>query len=136
MSIDYGRGQTDIDRKTGIRYGAISQNAIGQARSDSSKPHYGEATCPKCRDAAREYSVESERDTGPYRHYRGCRDYVCDACRPVFDEWRYRPSPLGAVNPDAYETPYCSAATDDALRPFGRAMNRYTDMLRKHGRSY
>ena len=40
--IDYGRGQTNIDHKTGIRYGVISQNEVLQAWCDSSEPYYGE----------------------------------------------------------------------------------------------
>jgi hypothetical protein len=34
-------------------------------------------------------------------------------------------SPLGGRDPDAYVTPFCARASDDALRLFGRALNRY-----------
>ena len=40
--IDYGRGLTNIDTETGIRYGVISQNEVLQAWADSSEPDYGE----------------------------------------------------------------------------------------------
>ena len=40
--IDYGMGVTNIDVKTGIRYGVINQNEVLQAWCDSSEPYYGE----------------------------------------------------------------------------------------------
>lgn len=54
----------------------------------------------------------------------------------VPDEWRYRPSPMGGVNPDAYETPFCAEASDEALLLFGRAMNRYAGILKRSGKDY
>lgn len=45
--IDYGRGMSNIDHKTGIRYGVIPQNEVLQAWADSSEPHYI-YFCPKC----------------------------------------------------------------------------------------
>ena len=41
--IDYGRGLTNIDHKTGVRFGVISQNECLQAWADSS-----EAIFPVC----------------------------------------------------------------------------------------
>jgi hypothetical protein len=46
--IDWGRGQSNIDHTTGIRYGVISQNEVLQAWCESSEPYYGEPCCPKC----------------------------------------------------------------------------------------
>ena len=40
MGIDYGRGITNIDTKTGIRYGVISMNEVTQAWCDSSEGVY------------------------------------------------------------------------------------------------
>jgi len=48
--IDYGMGETNIDRTTGIRFGVISQNDVLQAWADSSEPDYGEPTCGCCGD--------------------------------------------------------------------------------------
>ena len=45
--IDYGNGLVNIDHKTGIRYGVISQNSVLQAWCDSSEPVYPN-TCPYC----------------------------------------------------------------------------------------
>jgi hypothetical protein len=43
--MDYGLGTTNIDVKTGIRYGVISQYSILQAWADSSEPEYPCETC-------------------------------------------------------------------------------------------
>ena len=43
--IDYGLGQTNIDKNTGIRYGVIHQNEVLQAWCDSSVPVYPCNTC-------------------------------------------------------------------------------------------
>lgn len=40
FNIDYGMGTTNIDVKTGIRYGVISQHDVTQAWADSCKPVY------------------------------------------------------------------------------------------------
>lgn len=42
MGIDYGAGTVNVDKKTGIRYGVISQNKVLQVWADSSEPYYGE----------------------------------------------------------------------------------------------
>ena len=51
-------------------------------------------------------------------------------------DWHYRPSPMGGKDPEAYETEVCEGATDDALRLFGRALNRYAGILKKAGKDY
>ena len=53
MGIDYGMGTTNIDKKTGIRYGVISQHEVLQAWCNSSEPEYGkpevdDCQCPTC----------------------------------------------------------------------------------------
>ena len=53
MGIDYGMGTTNIDKKTGIRYGVISQHEVLQAWCDSSEPEYAKPKvddyqCPTC----------------------------------------------------------------------------------------
>jgi len=47
MSIDYGMGKTNIDLKTGIRYGVISIHEVVQSWSDSNEPYYP-SVCPYC----------------------------------------------------------------------------------------
>jgi hypothetical protein len=51
-------------------------------------------------------------------------------------DWRYRPSPLGGKDPDSHVTPIMEAATDDALRLFGRALTRYAGILKRAGEDY
>ena len=43
--IDYGMGQVNVDKETGIRYGVISQNEVLQAWADSSEAYY---PCKEC----------------------------------------------------------------------------------------
>ena len=50
--IDYGMGQTNVDRPNGIRYGVIPQNDVLQAWADSSEAEYGDPHCPKCGNEA------------------------------------------------------------------------------------
>jgi len=40
--IDYGMGNTNIDKIHNIRYGVIHQNEVLQAWADDSEPYYGE----------------------------------------------------------------------------------------------
>lgn len=50
--IDYGLGRTNVDTATGIRFGVIHQNKVGQAWYDSSEANYGTPQepipCPNC----------------------------------------------------------------------------------------
>ena len=46
--IDYGRGLTNIDQETGIRYEVINQGEVLQAWADSSEAQYPEVSCPDC----------------------------------------------------------------------------------------
>jgi len=45
IGCDYGHGTTNIDLKTGIRYGVVSQYDIMQAWCDDSEPVYPEVQC-------------------------------------------------------------------------------------------
>lgn len=51
IGIDYGMGKTNIDKKTGIHFGVISQNEVLQAWTDSSKPFYN---CENCDEASKD----------------------------------------------------------------------------------
>ena len=50
--IDYGMGTTNVDMETGIRFGVISQNAVGQAWYDSEELDFGPPCCGKCGNEA------------------------------------------------------------------------------------
>ncbi len=97
--IDYGSGRTNIDAKTGIRYGVISQNSVSQALGDSDLDYvYPGPNCPKCgRDAIGALQhVASDNAQAGYEHLGGCHDWQCDDCKVTFDsqdaygeEWTY-----------------------------------------------
>ena len=48
--IDYGMGQTNIDKSTGIRFGVIAINALNEYAWESLEAQHGEPSCPKCGD--------------------------------------------------------------------------------------
>lgn len=96
--LDYsGPGATcNRNLETGIRYGIIPANDIGQAWYDSAEPDYGEATCPKCGNAVKSAKGEYAR----YEHAKHeCADYVCHHCKYVFgNESAYPDEPIGGQN--------------------------------------
>lgn len=78
--IDYGMGQTNIDKKTGIRFGVISMNALNEFAWEEFEPDYGEPTCPKCGCAIQDYSeLEDDSEYEEY-HECSCADYFCADC--------------------------------------------------------
>jgi hypothetical protein len=110
--IDYASGtNTNRDTATGIRYGVISQDDVGQSWFDSAEADYGSPTCPKCGNEAVQGEGKSEQlENGvavwtehtpareDYPNYRkhGCGEYACDGCRIRFDgEDAYGDSPSG-----------------------------------------
>lgn len=70
IGIDYGMGKTNIDTRTGIRYGVIHQHEVLQAWCDSSEPDYGKPHCPKCGNEV----IDSN----------GNKDYRCKKCRQFY----------------------------------------------------
>ena len=86
IGIDYGMGTTNIDRKTGIRYGVLSANDVGQAWYEDSESDYGDPTCPKCGNIVSE-PVRPEGDThDEWEQYgRGCADFECKTCQHTLD---------------------------------------------------
>lgn len=85
IGIDYGLGQTNIDRATGIRYGVISQHSVGETWYESAEADYGEPHCPKCGNEAIEASSVDE-DTDEWETARfSCGDYACETCCYLFD---------------------------------------------------
>lgn len=69
--IDYGGGITNIDTKTGIRYGVIPVNDVLQAWADSSETVYT-ARCPECGTDCDENYKDDEGNE--YVHW-------CPACK-------------------------------------------------------
>lgn len=89
--IDYGRGVTNIDTATRIRYGVISQHSLADWFYDEYEPQYGEPTCPKCGNAAVNVAAPggnalpdaAEEWENISRH--GCDDYACLSCEHYLD---------------------------------------------------
>lgn len=48
QGIDYGLGQSNINVKTGIRYGVISQHSVMSEAMDDVEYDYGQPSCPQC----------------------------------------------------------------------------------------
>jgi len=97
--IDYGMGKTNVDAKTGIRYGVINMNAIHELAWESFEADYGTPTCRKCGNEAVEYD---EDEHGEYEQDEyGCADYACECCERVFDSFdAYGDEPIGWVLDD------------------------------------
>ena len=105
--IDYGMGQTNIDKLTGIRFGVISMHDITQAWADSSEADYGPPHCPKCGNQADEQSAFGatfQDEDGGYTlvpddytsEPHECDDYVCVDCLHFFgSESAFGDEPLG-----------------------------------------
>lgn len=73
--IDYGRGLTNVNMETGIRYGVIPAHAVGDAWYDESEAYYGEPTCPACGTA-----VQASDEAG-------YKDFRCSQCEECY--WSY-----------------------------------------------
>lgn len=76
IGIDYGRGITNIDLYTGIRYGVIPLHYITDEWCESAEAVYGDACCPKCGIAIKE-SCE-------YEDLPDNKDFHCEDCRKSF----------------------------------------------------
>lgn len=90
--IDYGMGQTNVDKENGIRYGVISQNEVLQAWADSSEGYYGKPTCRECGNEAmtiekfseRNPDVETDNEDKWKQEPHECADYICPHCYRIF----------------------------------------------------
>lgn len=83
--IDYGLGKTNINKDTGIRFGVIPANHVGQAWYDSSEADYGEPTCPYCGNELIKYhkakeTLNDDIDSWPSEPHE-CDDFACLSCK-------------------------------------------------------
>jgi hypothetical protein len=76
--IDYGLGKTNVDTKTGIRYGVIHQNEVLQAWYESSEAYY---PCKDCENhAGEDEDYNSHCDfCEPTSHYIDDKEYQAEA---------------------------------------------------------
>jgi hypothetical protein len=77
--IDYGCGRSNIDEKTGIRYGVIHQHDVLQGWADESEPVYGQVECPKCKS-----DVDLDDICQACGHDFG---YEFDCIEPIFNQY-------------------------------------------------
>ena len=91
QGIDYGRGQLNIDHKTGIRYGVIHNAEVVQAWYDESEPFYvyycpycgyefkkknhQPSRCPKCRKVFKDYDLDMLE---PVSFYFKDKEYIAE----------------------------------------------------------
>lgn len=85
LGFDWGRGQTNIDQETGIRFGVIHTGKVGQSWYEDSEAEYGDATCPLCGNEAKDYDqITDEQDEAFEVAEHECSDYFCENCEYIF----------------------------------------------------
>lgn len=84
--IDYSLGRSNIDSKTGIHYGVISQHSIMPEAAEDFEYDYGNPTCPKCG-----HEIKSSDN-----YKRADKDFYCPKCRVSYwSDSVYSEQPLG-----------------------------------------
>lgn len=110
--IDYGMGQTNIDKATGIRYGIIPASDVGQAWYDSSEAYYGLPHCPHCGDELPE-NIQDGTDCpecGKRIRYVGEECYGDEAISFDLDDGEYKATQSGDVDIFIIKSPYYTFA--------------------------
>lgn len=82
--IDYGRGMSNVNNKTGIHYGVINQHDVGQAWYDDSEPYYGEPCCPYCGEEAIDAGNLTEEQEEKFEYDETAYEYACLSCQKIF----------------------------------------------------
>lgn len=85
--IDYGRGLTNIDLKTDIRYGVIPLHIVGQAWYEDAKPVYSKPHCPHCGNVLKKIPSEYVKGVCPHCK-KQFESYDDDECQQLIG-WRY-----------------------------------------------
>jgi hypothetical protein len=109
--INYATGTTsNLDIKTGIRFGVISQHSVLPEAINEMEAFYGPPTCPLCGKQADEPSafgetfangVPDDYTSNPHE----CDDYVCVDCKKFFgSESAFGDEPLCHYIDSATET--------------------------------
>lgn len=125
--IGYGMRTTNVDAKTGIRYGVLPQNDILQAWADSSEPYYGDPHCSKCGSAARpiedihadcdeDWTDDHDIDNLPEGWEREPyeeAEFYCERCKRVFgSESAYGYETMGFTLEDSEYSATCGEDGD------------------------
>lgn len=108
--IDWSMGMSNCDRRTGIRYGVISQHSLmPEAIHDAMEADYGDPACPECNGPVIDSSEVNHPALWRARTEHGCFDFACLACRKGFDSsWCYSDEPIGhSYSGEGYELVDC-----------------------------
>jgi len=102
IGIDYGLGKTNINIATGIRYGVISANRVAQVWYDEAEADYGEPTCRRCGNEAKDSAEHKDDDLAD-------KDYFCPECKESFwSDEAFGDEPHGwYFDSDAYKAVSC-----------------------------
>ena len=93
IGINYGTATSNINPKTGIRYGVIPHSHVSAAWYDEAESYYGEPTCPHC---GGELTVWDE---DIHEGYEDCltaqlSEFVCENCEKLIsEEWLHPEEP-------------------------------------------
>jgi hypothetical protein len=79
--IDYGMGETNIDKANGIRFGVIGMNSehLTEFAWEGIEPDYGEPHCPKCGNEADDVGAEDAPDFDTANWCSECRHHHGDS---------------------------------------------------------
>jgi hypothetical protein len=103
--IDYGLGKSNIDVKTGIRYGVISQHAVRAESTDDFEYNYGPAQCP----AGHGEVVSSDDESVTDEEWNDGKDFACTKCQKCYwSDSVYGDDPIGwSYEQHGYELKDC-----------------------------
>ena len=102
--IDYGRGKTNIDTATGVRFGILSANtrSLSEWFWEDVESKYT-ARCPKCGNDATGIDTIECTDGWEEAEY-DFPDFACECCEYVFGESAYGDEPdARLLSADGYE---------------------------------
>ena len=92
--IDYGLGQSNINKETGIRFGVIAQNSINLDCLSDFESDYGDPTCPDC---GREL-IADDPDVDEDADWNDGKDFACADCEKCYwSDQVYSDEPIGLV---------------------------------------
>ena len=96
--IDYGMGQTNVDKENGIRYGVISIHDVLQAWYDSAESVYSQG-CPHCGNELTKHQKKAQNESMRCAHchktFSRDESFAEDASEYILDDGEYKASQGG-----------------------------------------
>lgn len=112
--IDYSLGRSNVNHETGIHYGVVHANEVGERWFEDAQAEYGDPTCPKCGNTAIAADTLGKHEPGDEdctSEPHECEDYACMACKHLFgSESAFGDDPLGFSYTDSEYT--CTQGQD------------------------